>query len=129
MRSVERLPSLVMAYLQLILKDHFMLQEQSSLAEVLGLIDAAVLEAYDLPPRLEHELLEHFRGSHRPVAQDWQHWYPEDFRAFIPLHRYLSNEYKMATSGWALDVFKPLPESEASAIREYLGLESGELSS
>jgi hypothetical protein len=118
--SVDRLPSLIREYLQLLERNDFVLRDQSRLTEVLALIDAAVLESYDLPPRLEHELLEYFRGAHRPVAHDWQHWYPEEFKAFIPLHRYLSDEYKVATSGWALEVFKPLPEGEASALREYL---------
>jgi hypothetical protein len=51
---------------------------------------------------------------------EWKHWLPGDFAPFIPLHRFLSDEYKVATSGWVLDVFKPLPENEADAIREYL---------
>jgi hypothetical protein len=124
-KPIERLPSLTMEYVHLleatkvpdIMKDA---QNESRLVELLSLIDAAVLEAYDLPPRLEHELLEHFRRSRRPVAHGWRHWYPEDFRAYIPLHRYLSDEYRVATSGWTLEVFKPLPEGEASALREYL---------
>jgi hypothetical protein len=118
--SVDRLPSLIGEYLQLLESNDFALRNHFRLTEVLVLIDAAVLESYDLPPRLEHELLEHFRGAHRPVAHDWKHWYPEEFKAFIPLHRYLSEEYRVATSGWALEVFKPLPEGEASALREYL---------
>ena len=31
-------------------------------------IDAAVLQAYDLPPRLEHMLLSYFPAEGRPVA-------------------------------------------------------------
>jgi hypothetical protein len=83
-------------------------------------IDAAVLEAYDLPPRLERKVLEYFRGENRPTLHDWVHWYPPDFQAYLPLHRYLSNEFKIATSGWALFAFKPLPDEEAQALRDYL---------
>jgi hypothetical protein len=36
------------------------------LNELLMQIDAAVLEAYDLPPKLERELLDYFRGEDRP---------------------------------------------------------------
>ena len=118
--SGDRLLSLIIEYLRLLESNEIVLGYNSRLTEVLALIDAAVLESYDLPPHLEHELLEHFRGAHRPVAHDWQHWYPEEFKAFIPLHRYLSDEYRVATSGWVLEVFKPLPEDEASALREYL---------
>lgn len=37
-------------------------------------IDARVLTAYDLPPRLERRLLERFRGEARPVEHRWRHW-------------------------------------------------------
>jgi hypothetical protein len=87
---------------------------------LLDQIDALVLKAYDLPPRLEKELLEYFRDARRPTLHDWTHWFPKDFAPFIPLHRFLSDEYKVATSGWVLNVFKPLPKDEAGAIREYL---------
>lgn len=87
---------------------------------LLNQIDALVLKAYDLPPRLERELLEFFRHAKRPARHEWKHWLPGDFEPFIPLHRFLSDEYKVATSGWVLDIFKPLPENEADAIREYL---------
>jgi hypothetical protein len=83
-------------------------------------MDALLLRAYDLPPRLEKELLEYFRDAKRPTAHDWAHWYPKDFAPAIPLHRYLSDEYKVATSNWVLNVFKPLPENEADSVREYL---------
>jgi hypothetical protein len=90
------------------------------LGTLLSQIDAIVLKAYDLPPRLERDLLEYFRGSHRPVAHSWQHWFPEEFKPFIPLHRYLSDEYKIATSGWVNELFRPLPKDEAAALREYM---------
>jgi hypothetical protein len=83
-------------------------------------IDAAVLEAYNLPPRLERKVLEYFRGENRPTLHDWVHWFPPDFQAYLPLHRYLSDEFRIATSGWALSAFKPLPDAEAQALRDYL---------
>jgi hypothetical protein len=90
------------------------------LPHLLSQIDAAVLKAYDLPPRLERELLELFRGEKRPVAHDWEHWLPEDFKPFIPLHEYLSEDYRRATEPWVQEVFKPLPSDEAAALREYM---------
>ena len=47
---------------------------EEQMQNILTLIDAAVLDAYDMPARLEHELLEFFRGSDRPVAHPWRHW-------------------------------------------------------
>ena len=54
-------------------------------------IDAEVLKAYDLPPRLERRLLEFFRGHEheRRVGHAFRGWLPEDFTAYIPLHEYL----------------------------------------
>ena len=87
---------------------------------LLDQIDALVLKAYDLPPRLEKDLLEYFRDARRPTLHEWTHWFPKDFAPFMPLHRFLSDEYKVARSGWVLDVFRPLPKNESDAIREYL---------
>jgi hypothetical protein len=82
-------------------------------------IDALVLKAYDIPPRLERELLEMFRNTERPTIHDWQHWLPEDLGLAVPLYEYLSGEYSKATQNWVLDVFTALPESEAAVLRDY----------
>ena len=83
-------------------------------------VDAAVLQSYNLSPRLERRLLEFFRNEKRPTLHDWTDWFPSEFQAYLPLHRYLSDEFKIASSGWVLRAFKPLPEKEAAALREYL---------
>jgi hypothetical protein len=89
-------------------------------ANALNDIDAAILAAYDLPPRLERQLLEYFRNDERPTVHAWKHWFPENFQAYVPLRMYLSDVFQLAASGWVLDVFRPLPEEEAAALREYL---------
>jgi N-6 DNA Methylase len=94
--------------------------DDGPLNELLSRIDAAVLRAYDLPPRIERELLEYFRGAERPVAHQWAHWFPEQFRPFIPLHEYLSDEYKTAARPWIQEVFEPLPPDEAVTLREFM---------
>jgi type I restriction-modification system DNA methylase subunit len=83
-------------------------------------IDALVLKAYDLPPRLEKELLELFRDTKRPTLHEWKHWLPADFAPFIPLHEFLSDQYSVATGPWIQEVFEPLPPDEANALREYM---------
>lgn len=90
------------------------------LARLLSEIDASVLRAYDLPPRLEKRLLEYFRGSERPTAHEWSHWLPENFAPFIPLHEYLSERYAVATRSWIQEVFKPLPSEDIETLREYM---------
>lgn len=95
-------------------------QRDSELRKLLIEIDAAILQAYDLPPRLERNLLEYFRGDKRPVAHPFEEWFPEGFSPFIPLHEYIDTEYKKVTGRWVQDVFKPLPPSEAKILQDYL---------
>lgn len=87
--------------------------------KILIQIDALVLKAYDLAPRLERQLLEYFRGSERPTVHEWAHWFPSGFKPFIPLHEYISENRQRATGNWISKVFTPLPEVEAAALREY----------
>jgi type I restriction-modification system DNA methylase subunit len=88
--------------------------------KVLNQIDAVILKAYDLPPRLEKKLLEYFRGWGRPTSHEWSHWFPAGFTPFIPLHEYFSAEYQRARKDYLLRVFTPLPNDEAVALREIL---------
>lgn len=85
-------------------------------------IDAEVLRAYDLPPRLERRLLEFFRGHERErrVSHLFGGWLPEDFTAYIPLHEYLGPLVTQNRGAWALEVFTPAPEEEVSALRRYV---------
>ena len=116
-----RLPDLVAEYLHVLGNSNQLFTDHNlRLRNLLMHIDAAILEAYDLPPKLERDLLEYFRDGERPVPHPWQHWLPENFKPFFPLYRYLSEEYKTATSRRLLDVFKPFPIDEAVAVREYM---------
>jgi hypothetical protein len=94
--------------------------QENAFLETLHQIDAAVLKAYDLPPRLERELLDCFASTARPTAHPWKHWLPPNFAPFIPLHEFLSQEYKKATQPWVQETFKPLPPEEADAILKYM---------
>ena len=85
-------------------------------------IDAQLLKAFDLPPRLERRLLEAFRGheAERRVEHHFKGWFPEDFTAYIPLHEYIGPLLRENTGAWALDVFKPAPEHEVEQLRLYV---------
>ncbi len=85
-------------------------------------IDAEVLRAYDLPPRLERRLLEFFRGHEheRRVIHPFRGWLPEDFTAYIPLHEYLGSLVERNRGAWALDAFTPAPEDEVEMLRQYI---------
>lgn len=63
-------------------------------------VDAEVLRLYDLPPRLERRLLNLFSGYARlGVAFEIEEYFPADFTPCIPLHEYLSPDFKRTTAG------------------------------
>jgi hypothetical protein len=85
-------------------------------------VDAEVLRAYDLPPRLERRLLEFFRGHEheRRVDHPFHGWLPEEFTACMPLHEYLGPLVERNRGAWALDAFTPAPEEEVQLLRQYI---------
>lgn len=75
-------------------------------------IDAEVMRLYDLPPKLERQVLDLFDGWERNgVDFKFTRYFPEDFDSFIPLHEYLSEEYQRSTvsfvSKWVEGVRSP----------------------
>lgn len=79
-------------------------------------MDAAVLRAYDLPPRLERQLLDLFQGVERKgVGCKFDSYFPPDFRPCIPLHEYISAEYKRSTTGELAKGFQPVRSKAAVA--------------
>lgn len=65
-------------------------------------IDAEILKAYDLAPRLERSVLDYFTGHRRPVPVEFIEYYPEDFKPFIPWHLYTSGILERAAAGATL---------------------------
>jgi hypothetical protein len=59
-------------------------------------IDAVLLKAYDLPPKLERQLLDFFYNSKRPGDPQFTGYYAQDFQPYIPWHIYISREFKSA---------------------------------
>lgn len=84
--------------------------------EVLLEIDAAVLAAYDLPPRLERELLRFFATTPRPVQGEWL-GYPGlgDGEGAIPLQRRLALMGSSEHGSW-LSAFTPLANEVADVF-------------
>ena len=58
--------------------------------QLLKEIDAAVLDAYRLPPRVERELLEFFRGHKRPTRHPFGEYIPKDCDFAFSLSRFLA---------------------------------------
>ena len=91
---------------------------KGEMENLLARIDAAALDMYKLPARLERKLLSVFRGSRRPVAHRWRHWdeaYPAPGQT---LAERVSGKFR-GRGAWVLDVFQPLPENEAALFGKY----------
>ena len=62
-------------------------------------IDAIVMDAYGLPPLLERQVLDYFRGHRRPVSHDFGAYFPEKEESFFSLSEYLDSGFARATAG------------------------------
>ena len=81
-------------------------------------MDAAVLRAYDLPPRLERQLLDLFMGVERKgVGCTFTGYYPSGFSSYLPLHLLLSERFQRAAADVTYDRFRP---GESPHVREAL---------
>lgn len=90
--------------------------DSRSAAEILLEIDAQVLAAYDLPPRLERELLRFMSKGKRPCGNSFQ-GYPgiEPSAGAIPLIQRLSMSPRERAIAWDV-ITRPLPEEVADAF-------------
>ncbi|MCB4792073.1 MAG: N-6 DNA methylase [Elusimicrobia bacterium] len=59
-------------------------------------IDAEILKIYNMPPKLERQLLDLFWGQKRKVPFDFTGYVPSENASWIPLHVYISDKYKEA---------------------------------
>lgn len=85
--------------------------------DLLVAMDAEVMRLYDLPPRLERQVLDLFEGFRRPgVPFHFDRYFPVGFEPWIPLHLYLSAEYQRSTAGRLRQDESPVPESVVRAL-------------
>jgi hypothetical protein len=113
----KELPDLVAEYSARLANIQALEEDDEHLAALLTQIDAAVLEAYDLPPRLERQLLEYFRDAERPVAHPWDHWDVTNPTPGMRLAERVSGRFH-PKGDWIAEVFRPLPEDEVALLRE-----------
>lgn len=100
--DLERVVILVRSYLDLAAHN------SPDAQQVLLSVDAELLKQYDLPPRSERQILDQFQNYPRPGVPFRQTaYFPAGFRPCIPLHRYLSLEYRCSTAGQLRHVVRP----------------------
>lgn len=104
-RQIRAIVEAANAYLDLVRETEGFMQvgpTDVSIKRALLRMDAEILRLYDLPPRLERQLLDLFQGVERKgVGCDFRGYYPEGLDAYVPLHELISEEYQRST----LDVF------------------------
>jgi hypothetical protein len=103
---IERIRSYVHEYRAL--RNRWLEQEgddifEQQCRELLWQIDAELLRAYDLPPKLERMLLDFFDGKERPGPVAFDRYYPQDFKPTIPWHIYSSREFLAASARQTLN--------------------------
>ncbi len=111
------------AYLRAVTGDpHALLVKQRDpdyLCRLFLQIDAEVLRLYDLPPRLERELLDLFAGWPRPgVGFPFDRYYPPHFEPCFPLHEYLSDSFPQSTAGALRERHQDVVSSDISAAMQ-----------
>ena len=94
--------------------------DQNTACRLLQHVDAEILRLYDLPPRIERQLLDLFSGSKRPgVPFDFSRYFPEDFAPCLPLHVYLSEAYQRSTAGALRRRYQPVTDPVILAALEH----------
>lgn len=72
--------------------------QDAELLESLIRLDAAVLDAYELPVRTQRQLLDQFQGWRRPIAVDFSGYFPEHFRDAVSLADLVAIRYDWQTT-------------------------------
>ena len=81
--------------------------------QLMNAIDAEVLKAYDLSPKIERAVLDWFSGHVRPGPVPFTEFFPSTFRPYIPWHLYTSAGFKLAGARDTLKRMPVIPESPA----------------
>lgn len=100
--------------------DLFTSDSKADLQHLLDEIDGLVMQAFDLPPKLERAVLAYFHGAQRPTIQPWQSW---PIGTLSLVSTLLSRKHVTAGragGSWISDTFRPLPKDEAMLLREAL---------
>ena len=66
---------------------------EQEITEALIRLDAAVLDAYELPARVQRQLVDQFQGWKRPVAASFTEYFPNHFKDVITLKDFVAIQY------------------------------------
>lgn len=93
-------------------------ESDSTVSRSLLALDAEVLKLYDLPPRLEYQLLDLFTGvQRRGVGCDFRGYYPPGLTTYVPLHELISEDYARSTLGRFRETQRTVSPDVLAALR------------
>jgi hypothetical protein len=81
-------------------------------------VDAAVLRAYDLPPRLERALLDAFSGQERRVPFPFTRYHERKFAPYLPLWMVISPDYCKCSAAFLRQNLPEITDPELVAVLE-----------
>ncbi len=95
------------------------ISSDDELTAALLALDAAILSAYDLPPRLERRLLAYFKEAKRPLEGVFG-GYPDDSGGMArTLAEMLAGQFDDTRGAWIRDAFRPLPANECESVGSF----------
>ena len=117
-QSIEAAASAYLAAVEASQSAFMQPDRKKGVKQALLALDAEVLKLYDLPPRLERQLLDLFTGVERKgVGCDFYGYYPPGFTSYLPLHMIISDRFQRAAADATADRFKP---GESEYVRDVL---------
>jgi len=92
---------------------------EAAIRDALLAMDAAVLQAYDLPPHLERQVLDLFQGVERKgVGCAFTGYYPPGFTSYLPLHHIISQRFADARADRVIERFQPGKSEYVASVLE-----------
>lgn len=115
---LQRLRSAAVNYLDIVNDRGFMRPEpnEENIRAALLALDAEVLRLYDLPPRLERQVLDLFRNVERKgVGCRFTGYYPAGLTAYVPLYELISDDFQQSKAGGLRSRHRPVQAREMRA--------------
>ncbi len=94
-----KLKSLISEYQSAVTPQPWTINDPQKMTRLLMEIDATVLDAYRMPPKLENAVLNFFRAQPRPTSHEFSDYLPPDTEVYFSLSEHLSPKFKNATVG------------------------------
>jgi hypothetical protein len=98
--ETERVHDLVRRYEQSI--NTIALDSPEDAEVLLKQIDATVLGAYHMPPRIERALLDYFNDNERKVSHSFHNYFPATLDVFVNLSEFIDERFSRTTIGEVL---------------------------